>query len=218
MTSPYDGVPKGQWEQKTKELIAKHPLKAREVVEVVKLSWDAIFQSKIGPHEFQIGKHIFPKPQIIGFLLETLIVLEFATRYPELWRGEQSAEDKDLNYIPDTQFSTEIKTSSHKSQIFGNRSYAQVPVDPKKSKSGYYIAVNFDKVVPDNPDPKVRGIRFGWLDHSDWTGQAAQTGQQASVKAESRVKLVVLDSDGTAFTNPSDDLFIALEGMSEAGD
>jgi len=27
-------------------------------------------------------------------------------------------------------------------------------------------------------------IRFGWLDHSDWAGQVAPTGQQAHLSAD----------------------------------
>ncbi len=110
------------------------------MVEVVLQSWNDIFDSKLGPKGFQIGKHIFPKPQIMGFLLHELIPLEFSARYPRLWRGEQTASDKDLVYIPDPQYSVEIKTSSDSKNIYGNRSYAQESDSAgKKSKSGYYL-------------------------------------------------------------------------------
>jgi hypothetical protein len=94
--SPYSGVPEKKWVEKTKKLIAAHPLDPRELVEVALQAWDAIFQSKIGPHRFRIGTHLFPKPQIMGFLLHELIALEFAARYPTKWRGEEEAGDKDL--------------------------------------------------------------------------------------------------------------------------
>src|ERR1035441_1783561 len=123
--SPYNKVKETQWLQKTKQLVEAHPLKAIELVKVVLQSWNDIFESKLGPKGFQIGKHIFPKPQIMGFLLHELIPLEFAARYPKLWRGEQSSSDKDLVYIPDAQYSVEIKTSSNSKNIYGNRSYAQ---------------------------------------------------------------------------------------------
>jgi hypothetical protein len=191
---PHSRLPKDKWAAKTKKLVAAHPLNMKEVVEVVLLAWDAIFASQIGPHGFKIGTHLFPKPQIMGFLLHELIPLEFAVRYPNKRRGEEQAGDKDLVYIPDPRFSVEIKTSSHKSKIFGNRSYAQRPTDAKKSKSGYYLAINFDRFDKRKKTrPKIVRVRFGWLDHSDWIGQAAATGQQAHLTPECEgCKLVTL--------------------------
>lgn len=199
-SSPYEGLPAKKWPAKTKRLIAMHPLHADEIVEVVLLCWDAIFASKIGPHRFVIGKHLFPKPQIMGFFLHELIPLEFAARYPKEWRGEKRADEKDLVHIPDSKFSMEIKTSSHKMQIFGNRSYAQKPTDPKKSKAGYYLAVNFQKFEKKMPRPRIRRVRFGWLDHTDWVGQRAPTGQQARLRPDSEKKklLVLYDADQNA--------------------
>lgn len=115
----------------------------------------------------------------MGALLHELIPLEVAARYPTEWRGEISADDKDIVYIPDDGFSIELKTSSHRDQIFGNRSYAQEAQNDKKSKSGYYLAVNFEKFSRKGPEPQVLLIRFGWLDHTDWIGQRAATGQQS---------------------------------------
>jgi hypothetical protein len=98
--SPYNKLDKTHWLQMTRQLVETHPLKIAELVEVVLQSWHDIFESKLGPKGFQIGKHIFPKPQIMGFFLHELIPLEFAARYPKFWRGEQSSSDKDLVYIP----------------------------------------------------------------------------------------------------------------------
>lgn len=183
--SPYAGVAKSNWQRTTERLVAGHPLNMDEVVEVVMGAWDAIFRSRIGPKGFQIGQHLFPKPQIMAFFLHELIPLEFAARYPALWRSEHSAGDKDLVYIPDQSKSVEIKTSSHPTQIFGNRSYAQARrTSSKKEKSGFYLAVNFDKFGGGRPVPRVRKIRFGWLDHTDWIGQTAATGQQARLSPE----------------------------------
>jgi hypothetical protein len=165
----------------------------RELVDVVQLSWEAIFLPTIGPRGFRIGTEIFPKPQIIGFLLHELIPLELQTRYPNMWRPEMVARDKDIVCIPNEFYSVEIKTSSHPSQIFGNRSFAQEAIGNKKSKSGFYLAINFDKVVSARPTPCLRRVRFGWLDHSDWVGQTAATGQQARLSPEvERGKLLVL--------------------------
>jgi len=150
-----------------------------ELVDVVQMSWMAIFASRIGPKGFQIGTHLYPKPQILAFFLHELIPLELSMRYPNCWRGELAASDKDVVYIPDDRFSFEIKTSSHPTQIFGNRSYAQETARPKKDKSGFYLAVNFEKLTSQTTAPELRRIRFGWLDHADWLGQTASTGQQA---------------------------------------
>ena len=191
--SPYAGLRKKRWLEKTRELVEAHPLDQQEIVDIVLQSWNAIFRSKIGPKGFRIGRHIFPKPQIMGFFLHELIPLEFEARYPGVWRGDRTGEDKDLVYIPDSAFSVEIKTSSHRSQIFGNRSYAQRGRAPKKSKFGYVLAVNFEKFSRTAVAPKITRVRFGWLDHTDWVGQRAATGQQARLEpAVEQTKLLSL--------------------------
>ncbi|MGH8446820.1 MAG: ScaI family restriction endonuclease [Solimonas sp.] len=191
-SSPYKDVAEENWFDKTQELVEAHPIKAAEFQDVVLSSWSGIFESRIGATGFKIGTDLFPKPQILGFFLHELIALEFMTRYPALWRGEEKASDKDLVHIPDDRFSVEIKTSSHPKQIFGNRSYAQ-EADSKKSKSGYYLAVNFEQLTKQVRKPRVRRIRFGWLDHADWIGQTAASGQQARLaSAVERYKLLTL--------------------------
>jgi len=102
-------------------------------------------------------------------------------------------------YIPDDNYSTEIKASSSKNKIYGNRSYAQQPTEGskvKKDKDGYLLAINFkkfDKNKSGPQKPQIRRIRFGWLDHTDWKGQNKPTGQQASLYPESEQnKLIVL--------------------------
>ena len=104
--------------------------------------------------------------------------------YPKEWRGEKTAGDKDLVYIPNDEYSIELKTSSNPTRIFGNRSYAQKPSEGKKGKDGFYIAVNFEKFQKSKPRPEILVIRFGWLDHTDWRGQKAASGQQASLAPE----------------------------------
>ncbi len=123
-----------------------------------------------------------------------------AARHPGVWRGDKSGDEKDLVFIPDPRFSLEIKTSSHRTQIFGNRSYAQRLTDSKKSKAGYYLAVNFEAFGKSGAKPSVRRIRFGWLDHTDWIGQKAATGQQArlSPECEGKKLLVLYERPPTA--------------------
>ena len=193
MTSPYDGVPQAAWSKVTQKLIDAHPLEPKEIVDVVLASWNSIFDSTMGTHGFKIGKDIFPGPQIMGFFLHEFIPLELGARYPGIWRTCAATNEKDIVYVPDQRFSVEVKTSSNKSRIFGNRSYAQETTGDKKDKSGYYLAVNFEKVQGGGKIPRVLLIRFGWLDSTDWRGQAAATGQQASLAPETEAaKLHVL--------------------------
>lgn len=191
MISPYAGVPVTEWVSVTRSLIQVHPLDTLELLHVVEQAWAAIGNSQIG--RFRIGVDIFPKPQIVGFFLHELIALEITRRYPEMWKRDEQITDKDLVYLPDERFSIEIKTSSSRGQIYGNRSYAQVGNDEQKGKSGYYLAVNFEKITPTTPHPQLHLVRFGWLDHQDWLGQAAPTGQQARLNPDAeRYKLLPL--------------------------
>ncbi len=179
MTSPYYGLPIEQWQEKTLELIKSHPLDANELYSIVLSVWDDIFKSHIGSRPFRIGVDLFPRPQIMGFFLHELIPVELAYRYKDVWRREQSSHEKDLVYIPDEQYSIEMKTSSSGRNIYGNRSYAQESKSARKNKSGYYLAINFQNFTSKIQYPRVELVRFGWLDHEDWIGQSAATGQQA---------------------------------------
>jgi hypothetical protein len=182
MASPYARLPESKWLEKTRALIAAHPLKADDIKVAVLDSWESIFESKIGKHGIQIGKDIFPIPQLMGAFLHELIPLELAAKYPKVWRGNKERGEKDLVYLSDLKFSIEVKTSSHKGSIFANRSYAQpqstVPL--AKRKDGYYIAVNFEKFSEGPSRPRIRRIRFGWLDHTDWIPQASPRGATSS--------------------------------------
>jgi len=184
MRSPYKGYTQDKWLNITRKLAKNHPLEEKEIVDVVIDAWDSIFESSLGTKSFHIGKEIFPKPQIMGFLLHELIPLELAARYPKLWRGEKSGSDKDIVYIPDNKFSIEVKTSSNPKHIFGNRSYAQDTSEGKKSKSGYCLAINFEKFSSAKTHPGILRICFGWIDASDWIGQKAATGQQSRLSPE----------------------------------
>lgn len=73
----------------------------------------------------------------MGNYLHELIPYELQARYPGRWRRDQTGADKDLVNEENDFWSTEIKTSSHPSQVFGNRSYAQPAQQTKKTKSGF---------------------------------------------------------------------------------
>lgn len=192
MKSPYQGLSVNAWERRTRELIHEHPLDTTEIYEVTVNVWNDIFNSGIGSKPFKIGQDLFPRPQIMAYFLHELVPLEFTRRYPGAWRREETANEKDLVFIPNQKYSIEIKTSSSTKSIFGNRSYAQETENPKKSKSGYHLAINFQKFTS-TQQPQIVAVRFGWLDHSDWIGQAAATGQQARLAPDvARYKLLQL--------------------------
>lgn len=196
MFSPYKDLLPEQWEQRTLDLINQYPLNPDELFEIVIKVWEDIFRSGIGSKPFRIGEDLFPSPQIMGFFLHELIPLELAYRYPELWRRGDLAAEKDVIYRPDDSLSIEIKISSSRRNIYGNRSYAQIGNTARKSKSGYYLAINFDKFSSKVTKPEITLVRFGWLDHEDWIGQSAATGQQARLSSMvERAKLIVLPLD-----------------------
>lgn len=189
MNSPYLNKDKALWQQITDGLVQAHPLKDM-LVNTVLEAWTDIFSSTLGG--YVIGKDIFPDPQIVGFFLHELIALKLKAKGAGAYRKGNQADEKDVVCTSDPDFSIEIKTSSHPSKIFANRSYAQPSVNGKKDKDGYYLTVNFDKIEA-GKTPEIRLIRFGFLEHSDWIAQAAATGQQAHLAAETyKLKLVTL--------------------------
>ena len=189
MISPYHGASVEEWEAITAKLIQEHPLRPAFLVDSVLAAWEYIFRSSIGPA--RIGVDIKPAPQIMGFLLHELIPIVISQKNPQ-WRiGDVGLQEKDLHYSPNPQYSVEIKTSSSTRSIYGNRSYAQQSSKTSRVKSGYYLTVNFEKfTVRTEENPHVSRIRFGWLDHEDWIGQASQTGQQSHLTRDAdRYKL-----------------------------
>lgn len=179
--SPYCEAPKSRWADITRELLAEQPLPGPELTQAVLRSWDDIFDSALG--SARIGVDILPSPQIIGSFLHELVPFNLALGSKD-WRRERTSREKDLVYLPDEDYSIEIKTSSHSSQIFGNRSFG---IDnPKrgtasKAKAGYYAAINFEKWRTDGRRPEILKVRYGWLDETDWVAQVAETGQQSAL-------------------------------------
>ena len=191
--NPYENLPLNQWKAKTIELVEKHPLKKDELVDAVLTSWNKIFDTYIG-NELKIGKDIKPSPQILGSYLHELIPIYFEKKYSGKWHKDQSKKDKDLVCNYDDFYSIEIKTSSSKKAIFGNRIYGiQSEIENVKKKQGYYLAINFEKCTEETEKPNIKLIRFGWLEHSDWISQNAETGQQSRLSKESdSLKLITL--------------------------
>ena len=179
MESPYKGIAPQNWETITNRLLEEHPLDTEELVKIAHSSWKKIFKTKIGG-ELQIGVDVFPSPQILGNYLHLLIAAALEKAHPTTWRREQEKNDKDVVCLTNDKFSFEIKTSSQK-KIFGNRSYGQAENSSGKSKSGFYAAILFEKCTPDHPQPTLKRIKFGWIDHTDWKAQAAETGQNSTL-------------------------------------
>lgn len=195
MLSPYENLDISKWKNKTIELVNNHPLDTKEIVSIVFDAWERILKTKIGG-ELQIGIDVFPSPQILGNYLHELIPVLLNKKHKNTWRKEEDKSDKDLVYIPNNDLSVEIKTSSNPNNIFGNRSYGQENSDNNsgKSKSGYYLTINFEKFDPKNKSkkPAIKKIRFGWIDHSDWKAQKSATGQQASLSIDARDNKLLL--------------------------
>lgn len=191
--SPYEGLKPDQWQAVTDKLIEEYPLTEKEIVDSVLGSWNDIFQSKIGG--LQIGKEIHPAPQIIGFLLHELIPYKLSQLHPGIYKVGTEKHEKDIHCIKDDSFSVEIKTSSHASSIYGNRSYAQQNAEKtKKNKNGYYLTINFVKFSASaKVRPEISIVRFGYIEHTDWRAQRSETGQQASLSLDCyKYKLKVL--------------------------
>lgn len=195
MASPYENKSVNEWKQITEQLVKSHPLDTNEIVSVTLEAWQKIMSTKIGD-ELSIGVDLFPSPQILGNYLHELIPALLSKRHPDVWSREQTKEDKDLVCLLDNDFSIEIKTSSQ-NKIFGNRSYGQENSDNNfgKKKYGYYLAINFEKFTDINHNPKIKRIKFGWIDHTDWKAQAAATGQNSTLDGDAwNYKLIELYS------------------------
>lgn len=183
--NPYENLKIEEWKSKTIELVEKHPLNKEEIVTSVLSSWDKIFETYIG-NELKIGRDIKPSPQILGNYLHELIPIYFEKKYTGKWQKDKTKNDKDLVCVFDDFYSIEIKTSSSKKSIYGNRSYGiQTKKENLKKKQGYYLAINFEKCTNNVEKPNITLIRFGWLEHSDWISQNAETGQQSRLTKES---------------------------------
>jgi hypothetical protein len=118
-------------------------------------------------------------PQATGALLHDIIPEYIAKNIEGFRKG--IGNEKDIVCEYNDFYSLELKTSSQKS-IYGNRSYARS--DGGKSKDGYYLTINFEKIQGN--DPKLLLIKMGWLNHSDWVGQKRETGQRAALTKEAR--------------------------------
>lgn len=192
---PYEGISQNRWANRTDDLIKEFPIDMETIKNIVLESWHDIFTVTNENGDFHIGKTIFPKPQMMGFFLESLINQKIKKIDPNIWLPDPTGYSKDIVNLQNDRYSLEIKTSSSLNNIYGNRSYAQKSNNPKKSKDGYYLAVNYESFsnVKDDAQPCVTLIRFGYLNSTDWVAQKANTGQQARIPAhieKSKLKVI----------------------------
>lgn len=162
--------------------IKEHPLEMQELVDAVLLAWKGLLESKIGNKQNRIGVDLFLKPQLIGSLLHELIPIEIMSMYPNAWRIDAFKLDKDVEFLNNKDYSIEIKTSSSRTSIFGNRSYTKTDGLGKR-RGTYLLTVNFDKLEP-GKDAGIQLIRFGYVEQSDWISQVSETGQQCRLSKE----------------------------------
>lgn len=195
IASPYADKEVSEWKAITQALVAQHPLKLDELLEVTLQAWELVWDTRIGSGETAIRLEDIDVPAtVVGYFLEKLIAKELERRYPNAWRGGLAKTEKDLVYIIEPDYSIEVKTSGQLgTKIFGNRSYSKGAGEgeaaSKPEKSGYYLAVNFHEKT-------LLLVRFGWIDWSDWAGQKAQSGQAASLgSAVYEHKLVIMPGD-----------------------
>jgi hypothetical protein len=183
--NPYENVPVEQWHEITCGLVEKHPLTS-VIVDLCLKSWQSILHGKINTYLNMHIREMSISPQATGALLHDIIP-EYISKNIEGFR-KGIGNEKDIVCENNDFFSLELKTSSQKS-IYGNRSYAKS--DSGKSKAGYYLTINFEKIQGN--DPKLLLIQMGWLNHSDWVGQKSETGQQAALTKEAREnKFIIL--------------------------
>jgi hypothetical protein len=182
---PYEGKSVEQWREITEKLVQEHPL-TPYIVEFCLKSWQSILHGKINTYLNLLIREMSISPQATGALLHD-VVPEYISRNVGGFR-KGTGKEKDVVCEYDDTLSFELKTSSRGS-IYGNRSYAKS--DTGKDKSGYYLAINFEKISAN--DPEILLIQMGWLNHSDWIGQERETGQQAVLSKDAREnKLIVL--------------------------
>jgi hypothetical protein len=192
LVSPYINHLESEWLEITKKLIEEFPLSSEVLVSIVESVWNDIYTSTFGNSGLKIGQDIFLPAQATGIILEKLIAVHLANEYSE-WRGGKTKQEKDIVNTINYRYSFEIKTSSSKSGLYGNRSTGYRSDHRTKYRTGYYLVINYKLPTEDDLSYHLWKIRFGWIDDEDWTGQKQASGQQASVgKKLAELKLITL--------------------------
>jgi len=162
------------------------------LVQAVEVAWIDLYTASFGDPGLRIGADIFLPAQATGVILERLIAVHLHKKSPS-WRGGNTKVEKDIVYEPELKYSFEVKTSSSRSGLYGNRSTGHRAEGRTKFRTGYYLVINYKLPTLNDPTGDLLNIRFGWIDDEDWVGQAQPTGQQASIGIElARLKLITI--------------------------
>ena len=184
MNSPYANKPLNEWENITKKLVQQFPVKKHEMRTVVEDSFKDYLNLTISEFKLQVGKDIFFLAQATGVIIQKLITLKLSKLQKNTWKDGDKKYEKDVVNINKNQFSFEIKTSSSKSGIFGNRSMGHISKNKTKERSGYYLIINYKLPKEEDKDFQIYKLRFGWIDDNDWKGQNSPTGQQSTISSD----------------------------------
>ena len=184
MNKPYSDKPIEEWTEITKTLVLKFPVKMYEIRKVVEDSFKDYLNLTISEFKLQIGKDIFFPAQATGVIIQKLITLKLSKLQTNTWKDGVKKFEKDVVNVKENIFSFEIKTSSSKSGIFGNRSMGHISKNKTKVRSGYYLIINYKLPKEEDKNFEIYKIRFGWIDDNDWKGQSSPTGQQSTVSKD----------------------------------
>jgi hypothetical protein len=192
LISPYVKHPRAEWPEITKKLVALFPLPMDVLVETVETAWSDLYNASFGDTGLRIGSDIFLPAQATGVILERLIGVHLNKRFPN-WRSGNTKVEKDIVCTNELKFSFEIKTSSSRAGLYGNRSTGHRAEGRTKFRTGYYLVINYKLPQESDTTRSIMNVRFGWIDDDDWVGQAQPTGQQASIGVElARLKLITI--------------------------
>ena len=142
LLSPYMNHPESEWLEITNKLIEEFPLSSKVLVSIVESAWEDLYNYSFGNSGIKIGQDIFLPAQATGVILEKLIAVHLPNQYSE-WRGGKTKQEKDIVYTINDRYSFEIKTSSSKSGLFGNRSTGHRSDNRTKYRTGYYLVINY---------------------------------------------------------------------------
>lgn len=193
MESPYKNINICNWKSVTIKLVDSFPIKKKELKEYVEEAFDEYLKMTISSLKLQVGKDIFFPAQATGVIIDKLIGVIIIKKKGNEWKSGDKKNEKDVVNILNDKYSFEIKTSSSKSGIFGNRSMGHRSKKKIKIRSGYYLIINYKLPKENDMSLKIYKIRFGWIDDVDWIGQSSPTGQQSTISKECKdLKLIEL--------------------------
>lgn len=127
---------------------------------------DIIAHSFIGPYPRAIALR---EPQAIGAIFHNLYPYELSKVAGVAVRMGHVKREPDVVIEDAPLYRLEIKSSSSRRGVFGNRSDTQPRATALKEKGAYYLVLNYDKgASAARRSPENLRIRFGFLTPNDW--------------------------------------------------